>query len=177
MGKSGVAKAYHAIIYTGGVPPKLNPDENPQPLPDGSLEAGVCAWPIHVVPNDPSVKLDGMSRLDFSDSMHFTFRVTAKIIGKVDQPSIRYFKVQQLAVDYAIRLAEDAMVQDPEALTRKTRGEMEGQTTESQPVHGKQPSLALTHNQLRQFAKNDSQALSLANLQAFPDFQRLRPTS
>lgn len=82
VGKPRVRKETHAVIYTGRMAPELLPSEYPQ-----RGETGMRPSPIRVVPDEPTEKLDVLSRLDFGKVHTIALNVKAKSFGWVHPDS------------------------------------------------------------------------------------------
>ncbi|KAK5123695.1 hypothetical protein LTR85_002331 [Meristemomyces frigidus] len=83
VGKSGVTKSEHAIIYTGAQAPEPLAKESP-----GRGEQPMRARPIRVVPDEPTGKLDGTSRIDFGKVHSIQHNIKVKPFGNVHPHSM-----------------------------------------------------------------------------------------
>ena len=83
VGKRGVKKSEHSIIYTSKVPP----DPLPAELPERG-DQGMRPQPIRVDTDDPSDKLDGVSRLDYGKVHTIQHNIKVKSFGKVNPKSM-----------------------------------------------------------------------------------------
>jgi hypothetical protein len=90
-----VVKANHAIIYTGEVVPSPSSGESP-----GPGEAPMRSFPIRVDWNDPSEKLDPMSRINFGGVTLVQHNVMTKNCGMVNKNSLAALKMQFSNVFY-----------------------------------------------------------------------------
>jgi hypothetical protein len=82
VGKRGITKSDHAIIYTGNLP-QLLPTERP-----GREEHPIQPVAIRVDPDDRQNALDPMSRLDLRGVRTVQYNVKAKALGKVNDKSL-----------------------------------------------------------------------------------------
>jgi len=82
VGKKGITKSDHAIIYTGNLP-QLLPSENP-----GREEDPIQPVAIRVDPDDRQNVLDPTSRLDIRGVRTIQYNVKAKALGKVNDRSL-----------------------------------------------------------------------------------------
>ncbi|KAK3636374.1 hypothetical protein LTR22_018750 [Elasticomyces elasticus] len=72
VGKPGVVKAEHGIIYTGSTPPEPSRSERP-----GRSEPGMRTSAIRVTPDERGTKLDSLSRIDYAKvhTIHHNIKV------------------------------------------------------------------------------------------------------
>jgi hypothetical protein len=89
VAKERVVKADHAIIYTGEVAPSPSSGESP-----GPGEAPMRPFPIRVNWDDPSEKLDPMSRINFGGVTLVQHNVMTKNCGMVNKNSLAALKMQ-----------------------------------------------------------------------------------
>lgn len=82
VGKRGVVKSEHAIIYTGERVPLPTMEERPK-----RDEEPMRPRAIRVVPDDPINKLDPMSRIDFAKVHTIQHNIKVKPYGTVHQHS------------------------------------------------------------------------------------------
>jgi len=83
VGKPGVVKSEHAIIYTGKIPPQVLPNEQP-----GRGERPLLPVAIRVDPEDRCDNLHPASRLDFGKVYTIQHNLKVKDFGLVNQRSI-----------------------------------------------------------------------------------------
>lgn len=83
VGKPGVKKSDHCIIYSGAQSPTPTGKELPEPP-----ELGMQALPIKVDADDRTVRLDEMSRVDFSKPVSVDSYTEVKNFGKVNPKSM-----------------------------------------------------------------------------------------
>lgn len=83
VGKEGVVKSEHAIIYTGRSPPDATPSELPR-----RNEDGMRSQPIRVSGDEREDVLDTMSRVDFGKVHTIQHNIKVKPFGKVVQQSL-----------------------------------------------------------------------------------------
>jgi hypothetical protein len=95
VAKERVVKADHAIIYTGEVAPSPSSGESP-----GPGEAPMRPFPIRVNWDDPSEKLDPMSRINFGGVTLVQHNVMTKNCGMVNKNSLAALKMQFSNVFY-----------------------------------------------------------------------------
>jgi hypothetical protein len=89
VAKPRVVKADHAIIYTGEVVPSPSPEEAP-----GPGEVPMRSFPIRVNWDNPSEKLDTMSRINFGGVTVVQHNVMTKNCGMVNKNSLTALKLQ-----------------------------------------------------------------------------------
>jgi hypothetical protein len=89
VAKPTVVKADHAIIYTGEVVPSPSPEEVP-----GPGDAPMRSIPIRVNWDNPSEKLDAMSRINFGGLTMVQHNVMTKNCGMVNKNSLAALKMQ-----------------------------------------------------------------------------------
>lgn len=90
VGKQGVNKSEHAIIYTGSQPPKPLSSE----LPQSAGEAPMRQQAVRVVPDDRESKLDPMSRIDFGKVHTVQHNIKVRPFGMVHQQSMQALVTQ-----------------------------------------------------------------------------------
>lgn len=88
VGRTGVKKCEHAIIYTGKTPPEPHRSERARRGEDGLL------LPIRVDPDDAAEKLDPWSRVDFGKVYSIEHNVKVRSLGKVNQASMKLLLYQ-----------------------------------------------------------------------------------
>jgi hypothetical protein len=87
VGKPGVVKSEHCVIYTGSQPPQISQQEIP------SMEEGAMRTPaLKLDPSDPTEKLDPMSRVDFGKVYTIAHAVMVKSLGSLGSRSIGTLK-------------------------------------------------------------------------------------
>lgn len=92
--KKDVRKADHAIIFTGThAPPPLEGER-----PRRGDEQGLLTGAIRVLPDDPDVKLDPTSRVDFGAPTTIEHNGRVKSFGMVDQACMHLLVNQYLSV-------------------------------------------------------------------------------
>ncbi|GAB1740395.1 hypothetical protein NU219Hw_g5500t1 [Hortaea werneckii] len=79
VGKPGVKKSEHCIIYTGQSAPVPLREEIPQ-----RGESGMRLVSIRVIPNDATARLDPASRLDLGKPHTISHNIRVKAFGQVD---------------------------------------------------------------------------------------------
>lgn len=84
VAKRGVTKSDHCIVHTGSIAPDPRPGELPHPP-----EQGMQATPIRVDSDDRTIRLDEMSRIDFSKPVSVDDYNVVKNFGKVHPDSIQ----------------------------------------------------------------------------------------
>ena len=82
VGKRGVVKAEHAIVHTTRDSPRPVPAELPH-----RNEDGMRSQPIRIVPDQPTDKLDSMSRIDFGKIYTIQHNIKVKPFGNVHERS------------------------------------------------------------------------------------------
>ena len=82
MSKKGVRKSEHAIIFTGKETPVPQLAEAP-----ARHERGLLPQAIRVDGDDPTQKLDPMSRIDFGKVYTIEHNVKVRSMGKVNRAS------------------------------------------------------------------------------------------
>lgn len=92
VGKAGVKKSEHAIIYTGKDAPPAHRSEHARRGEDGLLTS------IRVDPDDPAEKLDPWSRVDFAKVYCIEHNVKVRSLGKVNDSSMATLQYQFQAV-------------------------------------------------------------------------------
>ncbi|TKA75900.1 hypothetical protein B0A55_07211 [Friedmanniomyces simplex] len=93
VAKMGINKSEHAIIYTGRQPPEPRADELPN-----RTELGMRSRPIRLVPDQPTDKLDSMSRIDFGKAHTIQHNIKVKPLGMVHPSSMDALTSQFFAV-------------------------------------------------------------------------------
>lgn len=93
VGKRGVKKSEHAIIYTNREPPGPKTHENPQ-----RGEAGMRPTPIKVTPDEPTEALDPMSRIDFGKVHTIQHNIKVRPFGNVHPSSMAALEAQFASV-------------------------------------------------------------------------------
>ena len=83
VGKPGVKKSEHSIIFTTKTAPELMPQELPQRGEDGMRPQA-----IRVDPDDPIDKLDALARLDYGKVHTIQHNIKVKSFGKVHAKSV-----------------------------------------------------------------------------------------
>jgi len=83
VGKCGVTKSDHAIIYTGSAVPRPQASESP-----GRGEMPMRPVAILVDPDSPDSALDPMSRIDFRAVHTVQYNIKAKALGLVNSRSL-----------------------------------------------------------------------------------------
>jgi len=89
VGKPGVNKSEHAIVFTGKDPPVPLPTELPQ-----RGETGMRSEPIRINPDDPSDKLDPVSRIDFGKVYTVLHNVKVRSMGEVHPKYMSAIRLQ-----------------------------------------------------------------------------------
>lgn len=98
VGKAGIKKHHHTIIYTRKQPPSPTAPEMPQRKSDGSPEDGMQTNPIRVVPREKGIALDPMARLNYGNPITFDYGVKVEFFGRVHASSMQDFLYQFLLV-------------------------------------------------------------------------------
>jgi hypothetical protein len=83
VGKNGVVKSEHGIIYTGKEVPRLDPNELPR-----RNEEGVRPVPIRVDPDSALDRLDAKSRINFAAVHTIHHNIKVKSLGIVNAASL-----------------------------------------------------------------------------------------
>ncbi|KAI7190469.1 hypothetical protein D0869_00297 [Hortaea werneckii] len=93
VGKPGVRKSDHAIIFTGTSAPQLRRDELP-----GRDEQPMRGRPIRVVPDENNARLDPMSRIDLVKIHTINHNLKVKSFGLVHPNYIEALRTQFASV-------------------------------------------------------------------------------
>lgn len=89
VSKKGLKKSDHAIVHSGKDPPLLLPSERP-----AQGELGLLPHTIRVDMDDPSEKLDPMSRVCFTRIYTVEHNIKVRSLGKVNVASMRQLLAQ-----------------------------------------------------------------------------------
>ena len=98
VGRQGIVKSDHGIVYTGKQPPWALPTEAPVRGLGGNMELGMRPVAIRVVADDPSEKLESTMRLDYGTIYTIQHNVKVKRFGKVHDNSMKALLAQFSAV-------------------------------------------------------------------------------
>ena len=93
VSRKGVRKCEHAVIYSGRKAPLPDARETPARGEDGLLPQY-----IRVDPDDPSEKLDEMSRIDFGKVYTIEHNVKVRSLGKINRSSLQPLLYQMRSV-------------------------------------------------------------------------------
>ncbi|KAK5682110.1 hypothetical protein LTS10_005235 [Elasticomyces elasticus] len=93
VGKPGLVKSQHAIIYSTREAPQPQQDERA-----GRGEIGMRTQPIRIIPDDPRDKLDPMSRIDFGTPHAIPYTQKVRQLGMVHKASMAALTYQFLNV-------------------------------------------------------------------------------